>query len=660
MHSSKQANEQSGRKLKDQRQRKQSCSTQFTNEHQPQKSISELLSIAKHSSSSCENTGFLDSLPNKRVKRNHPDTTDQIGIPPTTVQPDEMYNLPSMNSKEIASSDPRSKAPEIIEISDSPPRSPFNPPCFHRKPGAPTKTASSAIYTGPKKIVIKNASKKPITDLDQYYNQVWKQLSAALRAIFMNEKVPGSKEELYRGVENLCRQDKASKLFQQLREECKSQLTTRLRDALVSRVAAMEDADVLRAVIQAWLAWNDQLVSNKQAYDLQHIGAHHLQATIRSIFYYLDRSHLHNSALKSIENVEIGDFCSHVFSSTILKPKIIQGVCDLVKSTRQKKESSENKTLITQAINMFYRLDVYTKDFEAQFLSESQCFFLDWVQEMSSAKNLTDYVKESQDLICNETQRSDDFLFDPSTKQCLKTYMDDILVQQKQTWLLKAEDISVLLDQNDVVVLKLLYSLLQRRELGEKLRSPFEAFIRKQGSEIVFDEKRENEMVVRLLEFKKRLDHIWEYAFEMHEALGYALRESFENFINMNKKSTMSWGTDNPKPGEMIAKYVDTILKGGPKAIHAHLSSKMGEKKIPNKNADSSSEDDETELGKKLDQVLDLFRFVHGKAVFEAFYKRDLARRLLLGRSASADAEKSMLIRLKSGKLTFNKTESLC
>jgi hypothetical protein len=46
--------------------------------------------------------------------------------------------------------------------------------------------------------------------------------------------------------------------------------------------------------------------------------------------------------------------------------------------------------------------------------------------------------------------------------------------------------------------------------------------------------------------------------------------------------------------------------------------------------------------------VLDLFRFVHGKAVFEAFYKNDLARRLLMGRSASSEAEKSMLARLKN------------
>ena len=33
--------------------------------------------------------------------------------------------------------------------------------------------------------------------------------------------------------------------------------------------------------------------------------------------------------------------------------------------------------------------------------------------------------------------------------------------------------------------------------------------------------------------------------------------------------------------------------------------------------------------------------------MFEAFYKKDLAKRLLLGKSASVDAEKSMLSKLK-------------
>ncbi|KAG8098474.1 hypothetical protein GUJ93_ZPchr0013g35868 [Zizania palustris] len=50
-----------------------------------------------------------------------------------------------------------------------------------------------------------------------------------------------------------------------------------------------------------------------------------------------------------------------------------------------------------------------------------------------------------------------------------------------------------------------------------------------------------------------------------------------------------------------------------------------------------------------------------GKDVFEAFYKKDLAKRLLLGKSASIDAEKSMITKLKTecGSQFTNKLEGM-
>ncbi|KTG33585.1 hypothetical protein cypCar_00049395, partial [Cyprinus carpio] len=71
------------------------------------------------------------------------------------------------------------------------------------------------------------------------------------------------------------------------------------------------------------------------------------------------------------------------------------------------------------------------------------------------------------------------------------------------------------------------------------------------------------------------------------------------------------------------AKYVDSKLRAGNK------------------------EATEEELERILDKIMIIFRFIHGKDVFEAFYKKDLAKRLLVGKSASVDAEKSMLSKLK-------------
>jgi cullin 4 len=123
-------------------------------------------------------------------------------------------------------------------------------------------------------------------------------------------------------------------------------------------------------------------------------------------------------------------------------------------------------------------------------------------------------------------------------------------------------------------------------------------------------------MVPSLLIFKSQLDKILQIAFKSNDLFSQSLRESYEWFINRRRD----------KPAEYIAKYLDNILRKGDKGLSTAST-----------------------LEEEMDKVLVLFRFVHGKDVFEAFYKKDLAKRLLLAKSASADAERSMLAKLKNG-----------
>lgn len=367
----------------------------------------------------------------------------------------------------------------------------------------------------------------------------------------------------------------------------------------------------------------------------------------------------------------VAEFRMHVFSDAVLKPRILQGACDLLREVREgdavveqkspqdsfevsrddgeRSKRSEADSPLRKAVDMFRALGVYTKDFEPKLLGDSQKYFLAWGQQ-NNTRSLAEYVEGCQKLIDLEVQRCELFGLGATTRRTLETYLEDILVELRQEKLFEISEVSGLLEKNAVDVLKQLYSLLERKCLGEKLRPAFEAYIIKQGSNIVFDEKREHEMVIRLLQFKNQLDHVLQNPFRMHEGLGHTLREAFEVFINKSKRSNMTWGTDNPKPGEMIAKYVDVILRGGVKAI-PNNNSIIVNKERNEEDVNASSDDEDSEIAKQLDHVLALFRFVHGKAVFEAFYKKDLARRLLLQRSASADAEKSMLTRLRSGRL---------
>ena len=154
----------------------------------------------------------------------------------------------------------------------------------------------------------------------------------------------------------------------------------------------------------------------------------------------------------------------------------------------------------------------------------------------------------------------------------------------------------------------------------DRLSAAFVTYLKQQGTAIVKDDANDKEMVERLLAMKSAVDEVLNKSFGRSAADGSndifinGVKESFESFINCRQNV----------PAELIAKYIDSKLKSG------------------NKGAS------EEELETTLDKALTLFRYIVGKDVFEGFYKKELAKRLLHAKSASIDAEKSMISKLKA------------
>ena len=345
-------------------------------------------------------------------------------------------------------------------------------------------------------------------------------------------------------------------------------------------------------------------------------------------------------------------FRKAVFGDKSLTTKILQGVSDLLSEERAKEGSVNDNELLQQAINTFHDLGIYSSIFEPAFSQLTVDYLRNWSYQEVAKQDLGEYAQRSTDLVDREIARCGQYGFERSTRKLLSDLVDEYLVRQQQQFLTDKDSLLNLFEDSNAEALGQVYTLLQRIEKGAEVAPAFEIYIVDEGSSIVFDEKREPEMVVRLLELKQRLDHFMKSSFGGNHALADALHKSVELFINQTKKTASNWGTDNPKPGEMIAKHVDALLRGGVKAIPniTPASAKQDEIKAEEGDDDEAMADEDAEINKQLDLVLDLFRYVHGKAVFEAFYKKDLARRLLMGRSASNDAERSMLQRLKNGR----------
>ncbi|KAI1168006.1 ubiquitin ligase subunit CulD [Nemania serpens] len=497
-----------------------------------------------------------------------------------------------------------------------------------------TKPGRSAFEPnkGAKKLIVSRLRTIPYPDnLEHYYEKRRNELADALAAIFKQQQPQQPLETLYRGVEDICRHGAARELYAVLRAQCESYLNGPLLKAIMAD-GGSSDVDMLAAVHKHWVIWNAQ------------------SAIIRSVFSYLDRSFLlNNKEFQQINDMAIGLFRKMAFvsvqSASGPGAKSLAGMCDLIDYDRRG-DSRFNPALLRDAVSMLRVLNIYGKSFEPRFLKASSAYLRGFAEELSAA-SLKLYISACEKVLGREDDRCNIFNFDSTTKRQLMDEAHLILIHSYSEKLLDSGSIGKILDENSVESMKALYDLLRLSNLQKRLKGPWEDYIKNTGSAIVTDASREDEVVVRLLEFRNALDIMVRDAFNRDDDFAHGLRQAFDSFIN-DKKIMASRNTGTSRVGEMIAKYIDMLLRGGLKTLPPSLLSDVQDRMDAEKSGQASTGDEDAELDRQLDKALELFRFIEGKSVFEAFYKQDLARRLLMGRSASADAERSMLAKLKS------------
>ena len=540
----------------------------------------------------------------------------------------------------------QSKQPEMVDLTG--PSAPFGSPAGAaggRRVFVPGTVAPSAFtpLSGAKKLVIKNlrVPAKRNDDTQSYYTKTWADIESALADVFGNKTPRQPLERLYRGVEDLCIQGQSEQLCKKLQTLCEAHMTNTVLKRIEANTRGVSNIDVLREVHKEWLVWGKQLV------------------IIRSTFSYLDRAYLIGArSLPNVNDMLISRFRRTIFDTFDTPPgtpprlysalglKVLTGMCDLTEQDRLG-DPAFDASLFRESISMVHVFTIYVSYFEPLFLEKSTTYLQDTAREAESIADLRNYIQAAESLLRREVTRCNAFNFDSSTKSLLLKAAQHELIVARQHKLLDQTSVAKLLDDNDSASMKALYDLQRMATLHKKLLVPWGQYIEHTGSGIVMDVKRGDEMVVRLLLLRRNLDVMVRDAFSRDENFTYAMREAFGHFIN-DDKVTSAWASSASKVGEMIAKYIDMLLRGGLKTLPPSLLSDRKDRADAERSGQASTGDEDAELDRQLDQGIELFRFIHGKDVFEAFYKRDLARRLLMGRSASQDAERNMLGKLKT------------
>nr|CAG4644588.1 EOG090X01NX [Leptodora kindtii] len=440
-----------------------------------------------------------------------------------------------------------------------------------------------------KKVVIKNLKEIPRLP-DNYQEEAWRNLKEAVVAIQNSKSIQSTLETLYQAVQNLCSHNFAPQVYANL----KSLTESHVQSNLVQFLAESIDPGIfLKMMNDCWQSHCQQMI------------------LIRSIFLYLDRTYvLQNASIVSLWDMGLDTFKAHVISHPLVQSRTVDGLLLLIDKERQ--GDTVERSLLKSLLRMLSDLGIYQEAFETKFLISTERMYSAEGQRLMQEREVPEYLAHVDRRLHEENERLLHYL-DHSTKRPLIATVEKQLIGEHLVQILQ-KGLDSLIEENRTRDLMLTYNLLSRAKNGpQELCLSFSTYIKKRGRTIVIDPEKDKTMVQELLDFKEKLDNIVSVCFQKNEKFINSLKESFENFINQRLN----------KPAELIAKFVDLKLRAGNK------------------------ESTEEEMERLLDKIMVLFRFIHGKDVFEAFYKKDLAKRLLVGKSASVDAEKSMLSKMK-------------
>ncbi|CAG0912766.1 unnamed protein product [Notodromas monacha] len=475
----------------------------------------------------------------------------------------------------------------------------------------------------------------PMTMDERYVEGIWALLRDAIQEIQRKNNSGLSFEELYRNAYTMVLHKHGEKLYNGLKEVVTGHLEKKVR------------RDVLESLHNNFLqmlnsAWQDHQTS---------------MVMIRDILMYMDRVYVAQNNVQNVFNLGLQIFRDQVVRYGCIRDHLRETLLDLV--MRERKGEVVDRIAIKNACSMLMLLgigsrEVYEEDFERPFLQQSAEFYqasyssirFDIVidntrrprsvflylkkplgfrdtlalesQKFLAENSASVYIRKVEGRILEEAERAKHYL-DESTEVQIVRVVEDELIKKHMKTIVEMENSGVvhMLQHDKTADLACMYKLFVRVDEGLKtMVDCLSGYLREQGKALVAKEEEGKNpigFIQSLLDLKDRFNHFLMHAFGNDKLFKQMISADFEFFLNLN-----------PKSPEYLSLFIDDKLKKGVKGMT------------------------ESEIEQVLDKSMVLFRFLQEKDVFERYYKQHLAKRLLLNKSVSDDAEKNMISKLKT------------
>jgi len=347
-------------------------------------------------------------------------------------------------------------------------------------------------------------------------------------------------------------------------------------------------------------------------------------------FTYLDRYYVKLQSVEPLHNRGYSIFHQLVFEKVKKDTRAA-----LLKVINQERHGEHiDQELVKGIIDMFIDLglgspNVYNKEFEEAFLPATSDYFVRQASGWLSEDSFPEYLRKAEVALNAEEQRVTHYLH-RSTQPKLKHVVIQALLAQPQTQLLEKETCVVYLLDNDkrddLARMHRMFSLVDNGLAP--IAQSFRQYVTDRGNKIVSERVEQAKQIATksealgdpsfiqtLLDLHDRFKGIVQECFSQDSLFQKSLKEAFEVFVNrdIGKYSFAA----------LMSSFCDRILK------------KSGER----------LSDDQVET--LLTKMVELFSFLSDKDHFAEIYRNNLSKRLLYETSASEDAEKSMIAKLK-------------
>ncbi|KAJ6840012.1 cullin-3A-like [Iris pallida] len=450
--------------------------------------------------------------------------------------------------------------------------------------------------SAPKKRSFKIEAFKHRVEIDpKYAEKTWKIIEHAIHEIYNHNSSGLSFEELYRNAYNMVLHKFGEKLYSGL----VITMTWHLKEMSKS-IEAAQGGLFLEELNRKWGDHNKAL------------------QMIRDILMYMDRTFVTTSKKTPVHELGLNLWRDNIIHSNKIQSRLVATLLELIH--RERTGEVINRGLMRNITKMLMDLgsSVYQEDFEQPFLDVSASFYSGESQLFIECCDCGDYLKKAERRLNEEMERVTHYL-DAKTEAKITQVVEKEMIASHMQRLVHMENsglVNMLMDDKYEDLARM-YNLFRRVPDGlSTIRNVMTSHLRESGKHLVTDPERLKdpvEFVQRLLNEKDKHDKIISTAFNNDKTFQNALNSSFEYFINLNNRSP-----------EFISLYVDDKLRKGLKGV---------------------SEED---VDAVLDKVMMLFRYLQEKDVFEKYYKQHLAKRLLSGKTVSDDAERSLIVKLKT------------